>query len=183
MKKTLIISFISMAIGLLLLSLVIYPLSKEIKKNSEDLISAKKTLISLQSKIENLEQFKSIYKTLDPSLEIMEDLFVDPEIPIDFIQFLEKIGADSNVTFDITAAPIKEKRADVWPSMDFQVSLTGPLVNCLKFFERIEAVPYLIEIQSFSAKRLSGAEIRLRQHEGLSEGNAVVNLSMKVFTK
>lgn len=173
MTKIPIILTIFAIISLLLIILIIYPLFKGIKKSSQELISSKQTLVSLQSKINNLERFKEINEGLGPSLTIMDSLFVNADLPIDFIKFLEKIASDTKLSINVSPATAPKKGTDLWPSISFQISLNGSLPNCLRFFEKIEVVPYLVEAQNFSVKRI-GEE---------PQENAMANLSIKVFSK
>ncbi len=182
-KQTIILAIIFGIVSLILVLLIIYPLFKEIKRNSEDLISAKRTLISLQTEIENLEQFKEIYKTLKPNLKRMKALFANPKVPINLIKFLEKTGTDSEVLIEISPASFKKTGTDPWSSIGFQISLIGSLPNCLKFLEKLETAPYLIEVQNFFAQWLSEDELRTKKYEGFSEGDVTANLLIKVFTQ
>lgn len=181
-KKLITTSLIFTIITLVLIVFFIYPLFQKIKRNSEDLISAKKELISLQAKIENLEKLKELYLTLQPGLEKIDALFIDPKAPIDFIKFLEKIGGDSGVLIDISYIGVRKIETDPWPSLGFQIALTGPFPNCLKFLERIETSPYLIEVQNLDIRRIAKEEVA-RFKEGVSAGNVEATLSIKVFTK
>jgi len=181
-KKTLTISII-FGIALVLIVFFIYFLFAEIKKNSQDLILAKKELISLQAKIENLQNFKEIYKTLEPDLEKIDLMLIDLEVPIDFIKFLEKTGEDSGVLIDISPISIRKIETDPWPSIGFQIALTGSFPNCLKFLEKIETSPYLIEIQNLIIRRLTAEEIKSKKFEIFSLGDISGVLSIKVFTK
>lgn len=179
------IYLISAIFGLIILVLIVFfvsPLFKEIKKNSQDLIAFKKELISLEAKIENLRKFKEIFKTLEPDSEKIDKLLVDSEVPIDFIKFLEKTASDSQVLIEISSTSFKIVQTDPWPSLGFQIILTGSFPNYLKFLEKLETSPYLTEIQNLIVRRLSENEIRLMA-KTLSLGDVKATLSIKVFTK
>jgi len=112
-------TFSVLSIGLIFF--LIHPLFIEIKKNSKDLISQKQTIQTLEAKIENLEKFKIFYQDLKPDLEKIETLFINPEVPIEFISFLEKTAEDCAVLAKISSAPAREIKTDPWPSMNFQI--------------------------------------------------------------
>lgn len=182
-QKILLNSAIFGAVILVLIIFLIHPLFKEIKKNSEDLILAKKELIFLQAKIENLEEFKEIYRALEPDLEKIDLLFIDPGVPIDFIKFLEKTGVDSRVSINISPISIKKSKIDPWSLMGFQITLAGSFSNCLKSLEKIETAPYLIEIQNLNIRRLTEREIQIKEFEKISPGDVKTTLLIKVFSK
>ena len=181
-NKIYLISAIFGLITLVLIFFFVYPLFKEIKKNSEDLITFRKELISLEAKIENLRKFKEIFQTLQPDLEKIDKLLVDSEVPIDFIKFLEKTAIDSQVLIEISATSSKTIQTDPWPSLGFQIILTSSFQNYLKFLEKLETSPYLIEIQNLIVRRLSENEIRLMPRT-FSLGDVKATLSIKVFTQ
>lgn len=182
MKRIFIIAVMFGALSLILIGLVVFPFLQNIKKGAQELIAAKKTIISLQAEIENLERFEEIYQSLTPDLKKMEDLFVDPKVPLNFIKFLEQMAEESQVSLEILPGALKETKTDPWPSITFQVSPGGPLPNCLRFLEKIETAPYLIKIQNFSAKRLTADDLKAPKYKGLSQGDALSILNFKVFS-
>ena len=56
-------------LSIILILFAIYPLFKEIKINSEDLISKKQSLTFLEGKIENLKRYQTIWRQIEPNLE------------------------------------------------------------------------------------------------------------------
>lgn len=169
--------------ALILVGFFVYPLLKEIKKNSEDLISAKKELVLFETEIDNLEQFQEISKTSQLDLEKANSLFIDPKVPIDFIKFLEKIGEESGVSIEISPISIIKMESDLWPSIGFQIGVTTSFKNFLKFFEKIETASYLIETQNLNLKRLTEQELKSKEYENFSLGDVKGTLLIKIFTK
>lgn len=148
----------------------IYPLFTEIKKNSQEVILEKKTLLSLEAKTEDLEKFKNFYKDIEPNLEKIDNLFIDSETPVEFIGFLEKINRDCELSLKISLTPPIRLEKDSWPSVTFQMNSIGSFPYFLKFLEKLESSPYLIEIQNLSVNKLEKGDIQ-------------ANFSLKVFAK
>jgi len=167
----------------ILILFVIYPILKEIKINSEDLISKKQILASLERKIENLKQFQTIWSEIQPNLEKIDKLFIDPEVPIEFISFLEKTAGDCDLSVEISPIPTLKTAEDPWTSLFFQISSITPSPKFLKFLEKLESSVYLIEIQNLSIKRLTETELKAKEFEKFSLGDVKVNLSIKIYTK
>ena len=182
-KKTILFSLIFGIIALILVSFAIYPLFKGIKKDSEGFIAVKKELTLCGSKVGKFEQFKKIYKELEPDLERIERIFVDPEVPIDLIEFWEKTAINSELSINISPVSLKAVETDPWNSIGFQIAVIGSFSDFLKFLEKIETGPYLIKIQNLSVKRLTEEEISSEKYKLASSGDVSITLLTKVFTK
>jgi len=177
-KKILIISITFLLIFFLLITPLIYPLFKDIKNYSQELFSIKKDLMAIEEKSKELSAWQEKYSTLKPDLQKLEDLFVDPEMPINFLDFLEKIARDSNVLIEISLLPSREKE-----KLNFRLVLAGSFPNCLKFLEKLEAAPYLIEIKDLSSKNLTEAQLKSEKYKEFSLGDVEFDLSIFVFTR
>lgn len=182
-KKIIIFSLIFGIITLVLINFVICSLLEGIKKDSEEFIAAKKELILSKGETGKFEQFKETYKELEPDLEKIDKLFVDPEVPIDLIEFWEKTAIDSELSINISPALLKALETDPWHSVGFQIALVGPFPDFLKFLEKIENAPYLIEIQNLIVKRLTKQELKSTKYEQFSPGDVNITLVTKVFTQ
>jgi len=151
-RKIIIISIVFGAISLCLIFLVIYPLLKGVKKNSQELILAKKELVSFRTEIEEFEQSKQVYGSLKTDLEKIDQLFINPDVPVDLIKFCRETAKDCGLLIDISPISLEAKETALWDSIGFRLSLIGSFSDFLKFLERIETGFYLIEIQNLSAK-------------------------------
>jgi len=151
-RKIIVISIIFGAVSLCLIFLVIYPLLKGVKKNSQELILAKKELVSFKTKAEEFEQFKKVYGSLKTDLEKIDELFINSDVPIDLVKFWRETAKDSGLSIDISPTPLEDKETALWDSIGFRLNLSGSFSGFSKFLEKIETAPYLIEIQNLSVK-------------------------------
>jgi hypothetical protein len=174
--KTFLISGTLSLLILILFYFGVYFLIKDIKKNSEDFLRIKKEISIVRAQIENIESFKNTYVFLKPDLEKISNLFVDPEVPIEFIKFLESTASSSGVSIKVSLISSKTIIEEPWSFLEFQLNLTGSIQNIFKFFERIEMANYLIEIQNLSIGRLNDKNITAEEFKTFS-------LVIKVFTK
>lgn len=156
-----------------LLGFIIYFQLRGISRASEELIAEKKELILFQKRMGQLEQFKKTYKELEPNLKKMDNLFVDPEVPIDLIKFWENVAEKRGLSIEISPAIIRSLSSAPWNSMGFQIVLAGSFSDFLKFLEKIENSPNLIEIQSLA----------LKKQEEISRNEIRATLLTKVFTR
>jgi hypothetical protein len=182
-EKTFLISGVLSLLVLILFYFGIYFLIKDIKKNSEDFLRVKKEISIIQTQIENIESFKNTYVFLKPDLEKVSNLFVDPEVPIDFIKFLETTASSSEVLIKVSLVSPKAIVEEPWSFLEFQLNLTGSIPNFLKFLEKIETANYLIEIQNLSIGRLSEKDLTTKELKTFSLDNVNVILVIRVFTK
>ena len=170
-------------LNIILIYFVIYPLFKEIKINSEDLISKKQSSATLERKVENLKQFQTLWFEIQPNLEKIDKLFIDPEVPVEFISFLEETASDCGLLVEIFPAPTLKTTGDPWPSIFFQISSTASFSKFFKFLEKLETSPYLIEIQNLNVRRLTEKDLEQKAFEKFSLGDTINTLLMKVYTK
>jgi len=172
-KKIIVISVFFGIVIIILISFVIYPLFKGIKKNSQDFILARKELVSSKAEAEKFEQFREIYPSLKKDLEKVDELFINPEVPIDLIKFWRDTAEDVGVSIDIFPTSLEPTETMPWDFLGFRLTLIGSFPDCLKFLEKTETGPYLIEIYDLSAKK----------YEQPSFGDVRTNLTVKVYTK
>ena len=119
-------------------------------------------MTTLQLKIENLENFKSLYEKYRPSLEKVDNLFVDSEVPVEFIAFLEKTAEETQVEIGISSISLGKNADDLWSFNAFQITSNSSFPNFLKFLEKLETSPYLIRIQNLNIYRLAEEEINTK---------------------
>lgn len=168
---------------ILLFVFLIYPIFLEIKKISQDFLSQKEKLVSLERKSENFQKFQSYYLEIKPNLEKIDQLFIDPKVPIDFIGFLEKTARDYQIPITISPGLPTKIEEDPWPSLNFQITSLSSFPDFLKFLEKLESSNYLIEIQNLNIARLTETELKTKGFEKFSLGDARAILSIKVYTK
>ncbi len=178
--------------SILSVSLIVFlicPLFREMRMDSEDLISQKQKIISLEKKIENLGKFQIVWQGIEPDFQKIEKLFIDPEVPVEFISALESIAKDCQMTIEISSVPSSRTEKDPWSSLFFQIGSATSFSKFLKFLEKLETSPDLIEISSLNIRRLTEAELKSTPHQGLvgGEGNNLgdiaATLSLKVYTR
>ncbi|MFH1575359.1 MAG: type 4a pilus biogenesis protein PilO [Candidatus Nealsonbacteria bacterium] len=160
-------------IAMLLIGCAICPLFFSIKQNSETFLSQKRTLVELEKKSNDLKIFQSTYETYDANIKKMNQLLVDREEPIEFIEFLEGEAGNSKLTIDLTPLTLKAIEEDFWPSMSFRVDMAGSFQNFLKFLDKVESSPYLIALSGFS----------LNKPQQNTNGDITISFQMKVYTR
>lgn len=160
-------------IAVLLAGGLIRPLFSSIQRNSETLVAQKSALAELEKKGANLKKFQSAYGIYQANLEKMDELFVDKEDPVGFIEFLEKEAGLSKLTIDLTPLTPRAGEEDIWPSTNFRVDMVGSFPNFLRFLDKIESGPRLIVLSDFS----------LNKPIKVTNGDITISFQMKVYTR
>ena len=161
---------------ILMIVFIVFPLFSEIKNNSKELIIQKEKFIDLEAKITNLEKFKVLYAELQRFLKEIDNLFVDSGVPVEFVGFLEKTSDQCQLKIETLSTSGKKMEKDSWPSLTFQITSLGSFPNFLKFLEKLENSPYLVEVQNISLNKLMGDKDVVLAH-------VRANFSVKVFVK
>lgn len=162
--------YVSGAIVVILVSIVILFLLQEINKSSQELILQKKDLISFEQKLKNLENLREKYKTHQQNLEKINNFFVDLSLPIEFMDFLEKSVLNSQSSIKIS---LTKEIAEPEPALSFNISFSGSFSNLLKLIDKLENSPYLIEITNLNVEKIAQE----------SSGNIAANLELIVLVK
>jgi hypothetical protein len=192
---------------------VILPLFKEIKAISQNLFLKKNKIVYLSEERENLQKIENLYKTYQSDLGRIENLFVDPEVPIEFIGFLEKTAVSSQIKLEISSmtraaakgeneataslttravarggdeqssATTKKTEQEPWQNLSGQLLVTGSFSNFSKFLHKLENGPYLIEVLDLNTKKLTEREVQVAGFENIPEADTITTFSIKAFTK
>jgi len=181
MKKNIIIILaISGAMISILIIFGVFPLLKQIKENSGKIISIREEINLSDKHIKRFQEYKDNYNKLGLDLEKMDNLFVDPDIPVDLIEFWEEMAKNTELSIEISPFVPRKYETDVWNFIGFKIILTGSFSNFSKFLEKMETSPYLIEIQNLEMKELTARNL---DYNEMSAKNVRADLSIKIFTK
>lgn len=160
---------IEAVIGILILGIIIFIL-QGIQKDSQELISIKKELTLLGQQEKDFESLKKKYEIYQQNLEKINNFFIDLTFPVEFVQFLKNSASDARISMKISlATEIKEPE----PALSYNTTLSGSFANLLKFIDKLENGPYLIEINNLNIKKLAQESV----------GNITANLELIVLAK
>ena len=191
-KKIIFFSIFLNFSALLVLFLIICPLHNGIKQESENLISEKTLLRQTIEKNKNIEQTEQEHKNYAKNLEKINNLFISPETPINFVEFLENMAQDFNLSMKITPQSLGKQEKNLWASMNLDINLIGSFPDLSKFIEKLEysCFPsanqengYLIEITNLRLKSLSEKDLYAQKFEKFKIKDIDAHFSIKIATK
>lgn len=175
-----ILGFGTLFIGLIFVSIL--PLLNNIKMSSQALVLQKATLTLLQKQVNEIEGFQKSYLVIQRDLAKFEEGFVDIEVPIKFIEFLEAEAQGAGLEIEISPLSSVINREGPWWSTTFQISLRGNSGNCLRFLERLEQSHWLLELLQINIARISERSSRLREERVFEAGDVDFSVQLKAFS-
>lgn len=172
--------FIFLGLSLFIFFLIILPLIKEIKDASVQFSLNQQKIEFFSQQAIFLQEFRAISQEVNNNLAKANSLFFDPEIPVDFITFLEETASTSDVSIKISSVSSEEKNKEhPWSSLVFNLQVSGNFSKFAEFIERIKNSPYLTEIKNISIRKT----IKESKEFKTSSVEVFSNLSLRVLTK
>jgi hypothetical protein len=162
--------------------LLILPTYQDIQQSSEEMALQKQELASLEDKIGNIEEFKAHYKDISENLGRISELFVNSKAPTDFISFIETGAQESQLSVEIFPSAPKQESDDKWRSILFRTESASPFSSFIRFLEKLESSPYLLEVQTLRITKLLESDLKTSKFENASLGDVKANLSVKTFS-
>jgi Tfp pilus assembly protein PilO len=148
----------------------------EIKKVSLEINQKKSETLLLEKKAQSAEDFSNLFQSEKGKIEKIESFFINSEMPVDFLNFLEKTAKDLNLSFKFSISqPTREK--DPWPTLNFQINLVGFPSEIFKFLKKLNYSSYLIQIQNLEILKAEKSE------KEVLPGQVETNLLIKVYAK
>ena len=129
----------------------------------------------------SFQKFRAISKEVNNNLAKADSLFFNADIPVDFINFLEKTASTSDVSIKISSVTsAKKSKENPWPFLVFNLEVSGDFSDFARFIERIHNSPYLIEIENINIKRIQQKNSKEEKRIPVIVSS---NFSLKVITK
>jgi hypothetical protein len=167
-KKSIIFIVLGFLIFVILIILIWFSF-ENIKKESENLALQKIRIIALANQNIQIESFKVKYKSYLPNLQKIEEMFVDPQNPLKFIEFLEKSSSDAGVILEIS--PLSFLTEGTVKTVSVRITVKGDFNDILKFLEEIESGKYLLSVESLT---ISNFEEKSEKGESINKSQAII---------
>ena len=125
-------------------------------------------------KKENLQLFHQQIDSIKSSL--LNNLFIDPEIPLDFVAFVESEAKNLDLSIKISPYNLKpSSEKSTWDFVSYQVEVqTNNFGDIYKFLKRLENSKWLLEIYSleiYPKEENLKAKIILKIYAQTEKGN------------
>jgi len=143
--KLYIISGICIVIALCFTAFFIYPTLSDVIRSSHKVLADKAQNILMQKELAELKAFKDNESQYTADVKRAGNLFVDAQNPVDFVEFIESIANQSNVSSDISLAPSPQGGP-----INFVIETKGSFTATANFSRRMETGSYLITVKKIS---------------------------------
>ncbi|MCX6791081.1 MAG: hypothetical protein NTV62_02720, partial [Candidatus Gribaldobacteria bacterium] len=120
------------------------------------------------------------YNLYTGQFQKIEKGFADQEVPLNFIEYLENLGRQNNLSVTINSMGLgasDKKKKDTLSTLDFQVNARGAISDSLRFLEQLENGPWFLEIKLMD---LEGESPDVDQPKP-KESIVALSLSISVF--
>lgn len=164
-------------------ALVVYPIWNGIVADHQQLLLQERELSRIRVDVDNVQEFERLKVDYRADFQRFEDLFINPDPPVEFIEFLEEKAQGSQFVLTITAGNPQKIKDDLWPSMNFSLSAQGTYQNFARFLKQIENSPFLLELQSITMDGLGEPRQVGGQAYKLPSEKIRFTLPLKVYTK
>jgi len=160
--------------------IVTLPILNEIRSISKEFQSIKENQNFLHLQINEIKKFNQALDSYKPAFRRADEIFIDPQAPIDFINFLEKKPQELNISLQTSSISLPQIQSESLTEITFDVIIHGPFINFLKFLKTIENSHYLIVIEDIVISEMTERDaIRFGFNEPIIESS----MSIKLFTK
>jgi hypothetical protein len=176
-RKTILFLVAFLIFSFLFIFFLIFPNLNQINKISKEISQTKIKFERIEKLQKEIEKFKKLSLEIRGNLSKLESSFVNREIPIDFVEFLENVAKGLEIQAQIS---ILSSSKD---SISFQIKGVGVPENVFKFFEKIENCNYLIQIERMRISKLTEAELKMKEFEKFSKNSLKFEISFSVLTK
>lgn len=150
-------------IFLIILVALIYFMVQEVYKITQTIEEIKKVSLQRHVQMLKVESFgqKSNYQVFKEQIDfikstLFENLFIDPEVPIDFVTFVEKEAQNFGLEMKLspyrfqTTASLKKKKKEaknLWNFVGYQIKISSiNFQNLYRFLKRLENSKWLLEM-------------------------------------
>ncbi len=127
--------------------------SEEIESSSAQL---SERITEEQRKLEQLRKKLADQSATTTNPYRINALFADPAAPVSFISEVETSAAATGISVDITALGNPGEQSDTLQNlntMNFKIEANAPFPQLAAFIERVEHLPFLVQIQSASIEQ------------------------------
>jgi|GEM_PF-662302 hypothetical protein len=146
-KKTFFVVLAVIAANAIMALFVVMPILSEIESSGLRVREQRDKIASCERRIAAVREFAVFAKEERTNLDKLDKVFVDAQLPLDFINVLERVARDTSVGIEFSSSIIQPKKADSWPMVGIEAQVAGETEAILRFIKKIETSPYLVEIQ------------------------------------
>jgi len=117
-------------------------LFSQIQQKSTQILEKKREILTIENRREAIEEFKN----KEGEIKRVEEAVFKKELPLPFVEFLEKISKDLGVSFEVSLQEFPTKKK-VKTIPIFQIDFSGEFPMVFYFLEKLEKGKFLVSVQ------------------------------------
>ncbi|MGM0439188.1 MAG: hypothetical protein ACQEP3_01985 [Patescibacteria group bacterium] len=134
---------------------IITTLFLNLKKESDQYLNEKEELERITTYSEDLK--KEDHQEIKAMLSEVNELFINPERPIEEILFLEKAAKQNNLTASIETGE-KVEDSKPWPYLEFDLKVSGSFADLASFLKEVKEKKWIYSINKLSIEAVETQE-------------------------
>ncbi len=131
---------------------VAVPLVGDIQNVRAQIVERQIETVEYEDRIFWVRQFRGFAKQESENFSKLDNVLVDSQMPLGFIDYLEEAAFDSGIKVNFSPLVTRRELDEEWPSLGFQIDAVGDIEGILMFTKKIETGPYLVNIEGFNVE-------------------------------
>lgn len=137
-------------------------------------------LNELEQKADLRQGLKKEFETVRSTVATINDGLLDQDNALSFLESVEAIARDTQNTYEvISVQEVRNPQKKFIEAIVFNMELEGDFNNVLRFFRRVNELPYIMNITQLSVEAIQESPGNV----GEQETRVSTKVSLKVFTK
>lgn len=145
---------LSVAVFLIMISLIFF-CAMQINKITDELVLAKADVAVFEAEAGEIKNFEANYQSYGPNFDRIDQAFVDPQNPLDFIEFLEAKAKEADIALKIS--PLSVSKGQNPKVVSAQLTAQGDFRSIMAFLEKAEGGRFLLSMQNLIMKKTKNA--------------------------
>ncbi len=123
----------------------------QVQGASKQLADIKKELALTAQKEKEVSIWHSRNSHLIEEFETLKACFINPKLPVEFVEEIEKIAEEAGVEADITFLNREPVRSgEKINPVSVRITVEGQVASCLRFLDKLEHVHYLVRVEGLN---------------------------------
>lgn len=161
----------------------IMPVVSKIRQTAIKIGEQNDKISSLDRSVEEIKEYRIYYRQHQDDFAKLDGIFINAEMPLQFINFLDAAAQDCQVAIKMEPAQKILVKGDEWPSINFQISLEGTFPRVIQFIEKIEASPFLAEVKSAGVSAKTAVQPEGSEDISLFAPIVSANILLKAYSR
>ena len=165
-----------------LLYFIIIPTITDIKNMSGEIEEQRIDLEKKYIKGQSLKKLSDNLKSIEPKLDLLNQLFINKNRELEFITTLENRAGLNRLNQKINLNPPQAADNQDFQKADLQLLLTGKFSRLLKYLQDLESLGYYTNIKSLELSPARGQEAVSDEEAAPPDGSININMFINADT-